>query len=68
MGEGSVVLPPGCGDHHDALRAYDRNHRFNTMAGMPKVRHCNDARPHSLSLTPRGILNARLVIGRIARS
>jgi hypothetical protein len=38
------------------------------MAGMPKVRRCNDARPHSLSLTPRGILNARLVIGRIARS
>jgi hypothetical protein len=31
---------------NDALRGYDRNRRFNTMAGMPKVRHCNDARPH----------------------
>jgi hypothetical protein len=31
---------------NDALRAYDRNHGFSAMAGMPKVWHRNDGRTH----------------------
>jgi hypothetical protein len=27
---------------NDALRAYDRNHGFSAVAGMPKMWHSND--------------------------
>jgi hypothetical protein len=39
-------LPHGVEATNDALRAYDRNHGFSAMAGMPKVRHSNDGRTH----------------------
>jgi hypothetical protein len=31
---------------NDPLRAYDRNHGFSAMAGMPKMWHSNDRRTH----------------------